>query len=115
MSFDLGFWYSEGPTEAARGAEIYREILSGDSPVHANPAVENFHRDMVSVFPDLTEDNFERSPFSAPLHVSPAFVIAPISWSKKDLVSRALIALAKKHGLTCYDPQAKAILTSPEG
>jgi hypothetical protein len=57
----------------------------------------------------LTAETMETSPWTSPLYTSSSFVVANISWSKQALVSRALIALARKHGLICYDPQASTV------
>ena len=110
MSFDLAFWHVDGSIDAAQALATYEGILE-EIPgcVAENPAVGRFNADVVSVFPDLTEENADESPWSSPLYSSDSFTVASISWSKQAIVSQALIALAKKHGLICYDPQSGTV------
>ncbi|SOD81784.1 hypothetical protein [Streptomyces sp. Ag109_G2-15] len=112
MSFDLAFWYSKDPVDASTALEIYRSILDEASDVVApNSAVGDFLADVVKVFPDLTEENMDNSPWMSPLYYSDAYVVASISWSRQQVMARALTALARKHGLVCYDPQAEAVIS----
>jgi glutamine synthetase type III len=46
----------------------------------------------------------------SPLYFSDAFVVASISWSRQQVMATALAALARKHGLVCYDPQAEVVI-----
>jgi hypothetical protein len=111
VSFDLAFWYSEGPVDGSSALETYRAILK-EEPSATNPsvAVSEFLADLVKVFPDLTEENADSSPWMSPLYFSDAFVVASISWSRQQVMATALAALARKHGLVCYDPQAEAVI-----
>ena len=110
MSFDLAVWHYDGDLDPERAQEIYEGILEELPGIVAeNEAVTQFHDNVVSVFPDLTAENMEQSVWSAPIYSSSSFFVANISWSKQALVSQALIALARKHGLICYDPQAREV------
>ncbi|MFJ4185165.1 hypothetical protein [Kitasatospora sp. NPDC089509] len=112
MSFDLAFWYSKDPVDAASALRTYREILD-EAPDAAIPnvAVGNFLADVTRVFPDLTEENMDDSPWMSPLYFSNSYVVASISWSRQQVMTRALAALARKHDLVCYDPQAEAVIS----
>ncbi|MFJ5880437.1 hypothetical protein [Kitasatospora cineracea] len=112
MSFNLAFWYSEDPVDGSSALETYRAILN-EEPSATNPsaAISEFLADLIKVFPDLTEENAESSPWMSPLYFSDAFVVASISWSRQQVMTRALAALARKHGLVCYDPQAEAVIS----
>ena len=111
MSFDLAFWYSPEPADGAQALEIYQGILNevpGLTPAH--PAVAAFTADVTGQFPDLSEDNLDSSPWTSPLYFSPEFLVATISWSQARAVAPVLLALARKHGLTCFDPQQPAVV-----
>ncbi|MGC4987021.1 hypothetical protein ACLQ18_41585 [Streptomyces sp. DT193] len=112
MSFDLAFWYSVDPVDGTSALGTYRAILD-EVPEAAAPnvAVSDFLADVVKVFPDLTEENMDGSPWMSPLYFSDAFVVASISWSRQQVMARALAALARKHGLVCFDPQAESIIS----
>jgi formylmethanofuran dehydrogenase subunit E-like metal-binding protein len=110
MSFDLAFWYADGPVNAVQALATYEAILREEPDcVAANSAVARFNADVVSVFPDLTAENMNDSPWSSPLYSSDAFAVASINWSRQAVMLQALIALAKKHGLICYDPQSGTV------
>ncbi|MFF9194912.1 hypothetical protein ACF09L_06880 [Streptomyces sp. NPDC014779] len=111
MSFDLAFWHSAIPVDNVSALGTYRAILD-ESPgaVESHVAVGAFLADLVSVFPDLTEENMDASPWMSPLYCSEAFVVASVSWSRQHVMTRALAALARKHGLVCFDPQAEAVI-----
>lgn len=112
MSFDLAFWHTDSAIDAGEAAEIYKGIIAEvPDVVAANPAVERFHADVVGVFPDLTEENMDESPWMAELYFSPSFLVVNISWSKRVEVSEVLLRLSRKHGLVCYDPQGEAVFS----
>ncbi len=112
MSFDLAFWYSAEPVDGTRALEIYQAILNEvPGATSAHPAVAAFTAEVTSQFPDLSADNLESSPWTSPLYASPEFLVATISWAQARAVAPVLLALARKHGLTCFDPQQPAVVS----
>ena len=110
MSFDLAFWHQKSVPTVEEAAQIYDQLVDGLSGVvEANSAVEDFHKAMISVFPDLAEENMDESPWTSPLYVTSECVIATISWSRSGEVPSVLLDLASRHGLTTYDPQEQAV------
>ncbi len=110
MSFDLIFWHQNSTPHPEEAARIYDQLTDGlTGVVAASPAIENFHRAVLSEFPDLSEDNMSDSPWASPLYATDECIIASISWSRSHDVSSTLLELASRYGLTAYDPQDQVV------
>lgn len=110
MSFDLAFWRQESIPTAEEAAYVYDQLVDGlMGVVDESPAIDNFYQSVISVIPDLTEENMEDSPWASPLYVTGECVIAAISWSQSKEVSSLLLDLASGHGLIAYDPQEQLV------
>ncbi|MCA2224417.1 hypothetical protein [Nonomuraea aurantiaca] len=110
MSFDLAFWRQKPVPTVEEAAQIYDQLADGLSgAVEVSSAVEDFHKAVISVFPDLAEENMDESPWTSPLYVTSECVIAAISWSRSGEVSSVLLDLASRHGLIAYDPQEQVV------
>ncbi|WP_062430688.1 hypothetical protein [Herbidospora daliensis] len=112
MSFDLAFWHAADDIDVAHAAEIYNRLLEEESGLVPDvPAVETFREQVVAVYPDLTSDeDLETCPWTAELFTGPGFLVACISWKRSAEVASTLVALAKRNGLICYDPQAGRVI-----
>jgi hypothetical protein len=109
MSFDLAFWYESEPSSPERAAQIYDQLTEELGVVERNPALGDFHREVISTYEDLTEENADESPWTASVYCDEECVIANIAWSRHQEIGPALIVLAARHGLTSYDPQDRII------
>ncbi|QYC39494.1 hypothetical protein Nocox_09370 [Nonomuraea coxensis DSM 45129] len=106
MSFDLAFWWQDSPPNREEAAQVYDKLTDGlEGVVEESPAIEAFYQAVISMFPDLAEDNTHDSPWSSSIYVTQECVIVAISWSRAGEISSILLELAAKHGLTAYDPQ----------
>ncbi|WKD31717.1 hypothetical protein [Streptomyces xanthophaeus] len=115
MSFDLGFWWEEHLITPAEAARKYNAMVEGDTGVgREHPALGVFYGELISQFPDLTEENFEVSPWAASLYRTSECVIVSISYPRQREVSDYLLGLAGRSGITCYDPQSEKVYF-PEG
>ncbi|MCD9875372.1 hypothetical protein [Streptomyces guryensis] len=107
MSFDLGFWWEAQPITPVEAARKYSAMIAGEVGIaNEHPALDVFFGELISRFPDLTEDNFETSPWAAPLYRTSECLIAPISYPRQLEVSEFLLELANATGVTSYDPQS---------
>ncbi|MGW3287357.1 hypothetical protein ACWDR3_22240 [Streptomyces sp. NPDC001002] len=121
MSFDLAVWFEPGRISASTAAETYKSLCDGGTSAAsavANDAVTAFYRALIADFPELTDSaadtpQTEASPWTAALDVSDAHVIMPISWGRTDTTAPAVLALAGRHGLVCFDPQAEVLHLPP--
>ncbi|WP_326789452.1 hypothetical protein [Streptomyces sp. NBC_00151] len=121
MSFDLAVWFESERVSASRAADTYERLADGDfvgAGVVASEAVPAFRRELTGRFPELsaTEADGPRptgSPWTARLDVSAAHVIMPMSWDRADAMAPEVVALAGRHGLVCFDPQAEVLHLPP--
>lgn len=110
VSFDLVFWYQKSMPTSEEAARIYDELTDGlTGVVEENPAVGDFYRSVVAVFPELTVENMNESPWASAIYVTGECVITAISWSRSREVSSILLDLAASHGLSAYDPQDRVV------
>ncbi|MGW1537091.1 hypothetical protein [Streptomyces aureus] len=121
MSFDLAVWFESGRVSAADATRTYMRLCDEDlagAGVVANEGVDAFHRELTGRFPELSSaaddgPEVEPSPWAAGLDVSAAHVIMPMSWSRADETAPEVVALAGRHGLVCFDPQAQVLHRPP--
>ncbi|MER5398913.1 hypothetical protein [Streptomyces sp. NPDC002599] len=121
MSFDLAVWFESERIPVSDAAGTYERLCDGDlagAGVVASEAVAAFHRELTGRFPELSaaEDDgpgAEASPWAARFDVSAAHVIMPMSWSRAGGTAPEVVALAGRHGLVCFDPQARVLHRPP--
>lgn len=110
MSFDLAFWYEKERSTPEKADHIYDRLTDGEiGVIEESTEIERFYLDIVSSYPNMTENNMHVSPWAAPLYRTSECVIANISWSRRDELAPTLLELAARHGLTAYDPQDQAV------
>jgi hypothetical protein len=107
VSFDLGFWWERHSVSPAEAARKYGALVAGDTGIaDEHPALEAFYAELTIRFPDLSEENFESSPWAAPLYKTSECVIVSISHQRKLDTCAYLLGLASRGGVTCFDPQS---------
>ncbi|MEU0822545.1 hypothetical protein [Streptomyces mirabilis] len=116
MSFDLGFWWEAQSIPPAEAARKYSAMVAGEVGVAGeHPALDVFFGELISQFPDLTEENFESSPWAAPLYRTNECLIVSISYPHQSEVSERLLELSNASGVTCYDPQSGSVHSPVSG
>ena len=123
MSFDLAVWFEPERVSASDAAGKYERLCDRDlagAGVVASEAVSAFHQALIAEFPEVssTGDDCQQvsvavSPWTAGLDVSAAHVLMPMSWSRASETAREVVALADRHGLVCFDPQAEVLHLPP--
>jgi hypothetical protein len=114
MSFDLAVWFEADSSLAPEAAEekyarLCEEDFAGLIP---SEHVSAFYRALTAKYPELIavpDEDLEACPWTAGLEVSPGHVIMPIAWPRAGEVGSVVRALAREHGLVCFDPQARAV------
>jgi hypothetical protein len=93
---ELAFWYEYAPITAERAAARLAAITAGDDTdaPRAHPGVDALRRDLAGV-PGVGE------PAGAGV-----YVLASVDPGQLHAVRPALLALADRHGLICYEPPA---------
>ncbi|MGA5445468.1 hypothetical protein ACPCVO_02325 [Streptomyces umbrinus] len=121
MSFDLAVWFEPERVSASDAAGKYERLCGSDlagAGVVASEAVSAFHQALIVEFPELSSagDDGQQvavSPWTAGLDVSAAHVLMPMSWSRASETAPEVVALACRHGLVCFDPQAEVLHLPP--
>ncbi|AUG75474.1 hypothetical protein CFP65_0511 [Kitasatospora sp. MMS16-BH015] len=112
MSYDLAVWHGERPKDEDAGAvfdELYERYLESED-VFAEPAprIEAYVEALVERYPD----DVPGGPWASPPVLGEAsgpIVYLLISHSRAEEVSEYAAALAREHGLLCYDPQGETL------
>lgn len=123
MSFDLAVWFEPERVSASDTAGKYERLCDSDlagAGVVASEAVSAFHQALIIEFPELSsagddcqQVSVSMSPWTAGLDVSAAHVLMPMSWSRASETAREVVALADRHELVCFDPQAEVLHLPP--
>ena len=105
MSFDLAVWKSARPLTPDEAQEIYEKLCEDEPPDSVPDCAEMkaFSAELMKRWPE-DPSNPEACPFE---DVGPAsrFLILNLAGSRAPEVAPQVIALARRHGLLCYDPQ----------
>ncbi|MDX6740106.1 hypothetical protein [Actinocorallia sp. A-T 12471] len=111
MSFDLVFWRSAGEVRVGEAAGIYERLVEGDSGVVAEAEeIAEFYGAIVSVYPDITVENMDETPWASPIYWNRECLIVTISWSRCGEVAPVLVDLSRRYGLVAYDPQDGVVI-----
>ncbi|MGW4378790.1 hypothetical protein [Kitasatospora sp. NPDC004531] len=112
MSYDLAVWDGERPSDEDAGAvfeEFYeRHLDSEDVFAEPSPRIESYVEALVERYPD----DVPGSPWASPPVMGEAsgpIVYLLMSYSRAEEVSEYAAALAREHGLVCYDPQGDTL------
>ncbi|WP_307521843.1 hypothetical protein [Streptomyces umbrinus] len=114
-------WFEPERVSASDAAGKYERLCGSDlagAGVVASEAVSAFHQALIMDFPELSSagDDCQQvavSPWTAGLDVSAAHVLMPMSWSRASETAPEVVALAGRHGLVCFDPQAEVLHLPP--
>jgi hypothetical protein len=109
MSYDLAVWEGDRPSDDVGAAAHYGSLMdrmeSGELG-EPTPRIRAYVEALLARWPDI--DQSEDSPWaSSPLmgEASGPLVYFPMVFSRADEASTFAAALARDHGLVCFDPQ----------
>jgi len=113
MSYDLAVWEGEHPSDDASAAAQYESLMdqmeSGELG-EPSPRVRAYVEALLVRWPDI--DEAEESPWAdSPLmgNATGPLVYFSMVFSQADEASTFAAALAREHGLVCFDPQMEAL------
>ncbi|GAA5707671.1 hypothetical protein SM007_28635 [Streptomyces avermitilis] len=113
MSFDLYVWHEPMPITVDRALLVCQSLAAGDDTVvQPDPRNLALLDDLLVGFPDPDDpddDEIDDLVWSVSPDVNEHRLILCVGWSRADDFSRAVFALAQKHGLTCFDPQRNEV------
>lgn len=116
MSYDLAVW--EGPTPesdqsaAEHFARLMGQLDAGASVAQPSAAINEYVNALLAVWPDITTDAGEDSPWADGPLIGNAFgnaIYFAMVWSRAEEASELAASIAHRHGLVCYDPQLEAV------
>src|SRR5215475_7809838 len=117
MSCDYAVWHTQSRLTNAEAARLYHALCNGDtSGVLPSSAIAAFYSEITSLHPEIDDvpedriDDQNYSPWSAAFDRSAGHLIVCCVWPKAEYVAGLVRALARKHGLACFDPQSGTIV-----
>lgn len=119
MSCDFAVWAPNPKLDDESAQRLYEALCEGDDAgVEPSPAVDAFHAELTKKHPEIDDvaedqlDDLDLCPWSIAMDRSPGHLIMCCVWSRAAYVEGLIKDLARKHGLTVYDPQT-GTMTSP--
>lgn len=119
MSFDLWVWREEEPVTAREALLKYRWMVSEEERSGPEPEmvpdgrVGEFYDDVCGVYPPLELADGE-SPWSmSPFLVPDNYVALSMRYAEARDAAPAVIEMAMRHGLVCFDPQSVHVHNPP--
>jgi hypothetical protein len=117
VSYDLAIWVGRRPwTKRAASKEFERRTayLESEDVELAPPSapLAAFLRELLERFPALDEREDPRSPWAVgpePGDVNGDFAYLNMTYSGAEIAADEVAALARRHGLVCFDPQTEAL------
>ncbi|MFI5567419.1 hypothetical protein ACIA6T_08675 [Streptomyces sp. NPDC051740] len=113
MSYDLAVWDGDCPLDNHHAGSTYDELYeryleSDDVVVPPEPRITAYVQALVARYPDDERSVVWASP---PVldEASGPIVYLLMSYGKAEEVSEYAAALAREHGLICFDPQGECL------
>ncbi|MFI8389979.1 hypothetical protein [Streptomyces sp. NPDC085540] len=114
MSYDLAVWDGDRPLDDHQAGstydELYERYLGADEAVvPPAPSIVAYVEALVARYPD---DVDRRVVWASPPVIEEAsgpIVYLLMSYGKAEEVSEYAAALAREHGLVCFDPQGECL------
>ncbi|MFJ1642655.1 MULTISPECIES: hypothetical protein [unclassified Streptomyces] len=113
MSYDLAVWDGDRPTDDCQAGSTYDELYeryleSDDVVVPPAPRIMAYVQALVARYPDDERSVVWASP---PVldEASGPIVYLLMSYGEAEAVSEYAAALAREHGLICFDPQGECL------
>ncbi|MFD5522353.1 hypothetical protein [Streptomyces sp. NPDC127066] len=113
MSYDLAVWAGDRSLDDDRAGSVYGELYeryleSDDVFVPPVPRIRAYVEALVERYPeDVARSVWASSPVIE--EASGPMVYLLMSYSKAEEVSEYAAALAREHGLVCFDPQGECL------
>lgn len=121
VSYDLYLWAKPSPITADRADDICHRLASGDdAATMPDPRLLEFARDLVARYPRLEDlTDADDSPWNMSPDATANRVILCMGRSQASKVGPAILELAGRYSLVCYDPSTRQVhhptQTTPKG
>ncbi|UCH75487.1 MAG: hypothetical protein JSU82_06525 [Rhodospirillales bacterium] len=122
MRVEIGVFFAEGPLTEEDALRRHRACCAGiaaepEEPVSA-PHLDPFLDDLTERYPaldSLTADQREQSPWARRFDVNGDQAVITLNGRKCAEAVDLIMNLAERHGLVCFDPGTRSILSAPPG
>jgi hypothetical protein len=95
----------------------YRRLCDGQNiAVRSHPNIALFLQELSQRYPPIQEydaRNLDACPWSYEWSLSPNSVLVCVTWSRSHSLTPALIEMASRYDLLCYDPQQQEATLPP--
>jgi len=117
MSYYLGVWNSPTAISDDEAATRYR-VLSAEKSAEPefDASVYTFYCGLTRLYPEIEmvpEDDLDSCPWACGLEVTGDHVIMAIQPGQCERITPKVLALAARHELVCFDPQACKVHLPP--
>ncbi|BDH03934.1 hypothetical protein [Streptomyces seoulensis] len=114
MSYDLAVWDGDRPPDDHQAGSTYDELYerylaSNDVVMPPVPSITAYVEALVAQYPDDVDRRVVWASTPVLDEASGPLVYLAMSYSKAQEVSEYASALAREHGLICFDPQAERL------
>ncbi|WP_328491648.1 hypothetical protein OHS59_02080 [Streptomyces sp. NBC_00414] len=114
MSYDLAVWDGDRPADNDQAGSVYDELYeryleSEDVVVPPAPRVVAYVDALVARYPDDPDSSVVWASPPVMEEASGPIVYLPMSYGHAEEVSEYAAALAREHGLVCFDPQGECL------
>jgi hypothetical protein len=109
MSYDLAVWEGSQPSDDVAAGDQYEslmDLMESDELGEPTPRIRAYVEALLARWPDI--DEVEDGPWAVSGLMGEAsgpLFYFPMVFSRADEASAFAAALARDHGLVCYDPQ----------
>ena len=121
MRLEIGVFVTETPLTDKDALQRYRAHRGERNPDRSGepaPGIAAFVTDLTDRYPrleSLPEEDRTESPWSGDFDVSDRQVVIAMGGSQCADAVDSIMELAEKHGLVCFDPKTRSVLTAPPG
>lgn len=121
MRVEIGVFFADSPLTEKDALQRYRAHsgeLGSDRAVEPDPHMTAFLTELTDRYPclgSLSEEDRAMSPWSGDFDVSDGQVLIALGGSHCADAIDFILELAEQHGLVCFDPKTRSILTAPPG
>jgi hypothetical protein len=121
VSYDLAVWEGDQPADDAQAGTLFEQLYSRyieDEPTPPTPRIEAYVRALLERWPDLTDEDDGRSPWSTGGLIDSAsgpFVYFAMVYRQARDVSAGAARIAAECGLVCFDPQQRQLRPASGG
>lgn len=114
VSYDLAVWDGDRPFDNRAASSMYDELYerylkSDDVVVPPAPRIVAYVEALVARYPDDVDHSVVWASPPVIDEASGPIVYLLMSYSKAEEVSEYAAALAREHGLVCFDPQGECL------